>query len=381
MTITPGKYAFLLLLFFMKKADGQNLLANGSFEDLNTCTEFHANCSPAAWFTVMPANASHLPAKVGNRSLTFYFDNLYTPVIRAFPYTKLLCPVKAGNEYKLKLWLNSGKYPFTHLDILFTYKDPARIKTRYGSFESTFQFDESNIIQRDKDGWILLSKQFTPKEEYRFILIGNLSNNTEYAELKKRTSESSGDIIYRIDDISLTATDSTLDSCPRYNEIVKQLYGETRRHTAYMYLDEEKAPVIKERSLSYNTPVTDTPTLKSDTLVLPGVLFKTNKSEIDTAYRALLDNVIEKIKEKKVSSMNINGYTDNTGTDEFNKTLSVKRAEAVGNYLADHLPQIKEKIIENGYGSEHPVAPNNSTANKTKNRRVEIILHYLYLSQ
>ena len=376
MKVSLVSYAIVLFVLFMKRANSQNLVANGGFEDQNTCYEFKATCSPAAWFVVMPINTLNLPPREGKRALLFFFGNLYTPLVRTFPYTKLLCPIKAGNEYTMQLWINTGKYEFTHLDVLFTYGDPSRINNFDGSIESTFQFDNSNIIQKEKSGWMLISKRFTPQGDYNFLLLGNLSKNTEYAKLKKNMPESSGNIIYQVDEINLAANDSSLNKCPLYEENIKQLYAETRRHSNFVYLDERRAPLVRVRTHSLDTPEKKMLVVKSDTLIIPGVLFKTNSSVIDTRYRTLLDEVIVKIKDKNIRAINIDGHTDNTGTVEFNKELSLKRATAVGEYLTNRLSKLKAIITENGYGDTRPVTPNNNEVNKAKNRRVEIILSY-----
>ena len=375
----PPTYAIVLLaslVFFMKRADAQNLLANGGFEDINTCYEYNATCSPAAWFVVTPTKILNRPSREGKRALAFCFDNFYTPSERIFPYTKLLCPLKAGNKYILRLWINTGKYEFSHLDVLCTSGDPSRINNINGRFEPTFQFDNSNIVQKENSGWMLLNKQFVPDQDYNFLLLGNLLNNTVYAKPKKNTAENSGNIIYQVDEINLTANDSSLNKCPRYEETVKQLYAETRRHSAYFYLDEKRAPLVKERTRSPDTSGKHVPLLKSDTLVIPGVLFETNSSVIDTGYQVLLEDLILKIKDKDIRTISINGHTDNTGTVELNKKLSLKRATAVGEYLTNRLSKLKPIITENGYGDTRPVAPNNIEVNKAQNRRVEIILNY-----
>jgi outer membrane protein OmpA-like peptidoglycan-associated protein len=312
---------------------------------------------------------SNRSPKAGERALAFCFDNLYTPVAKTFPYTKTLCTLKTGNEYTLRLWINTGNQAFSHLDVLLTPGDPSRTNNTNSNFEPTFQFDNSNIVQKENSGWLLLSKQFTPREDYNFLLFGNFLNNAEYAKLKNNKTESSGNIMYQVDEIELKATDSSLNNCPRYEETLRQLYAETRRHTKYVYLDEKRALAVREKPHA--------PVLRSDTLVIPGVLFQTNSSSIDTGYQALLNAIIIKIKDKDLRAITINGHTDNSGTVDYNKTLSLKRAAAVGAYLIDHLPKLKAITTENGYGDTCPVASNNNEANKAKNRRVEIIVGYL----
>jgi outer membrane protein OmpA-like peptidoglycan-associated protein len=374
MKISSTGYLFFLfacLTLFIKSADAQNLLANGGFEELNTCTEMNAKCSPAAWFIVAPGEWG-MPPKEGTHALWFCFDNLNNPLQKTFPYTKLLCPLKAGNAYTLRLWINTEKHKFSHFDVLFTAKDPSRPNPTNYIIEPTFQFDNSNIVEKGSNGWMLLSKQFTPAEDYIFLLLGNLLTNTEYSRSKNSKSERGGNIIYHIDDISLTAKDSTLNKCLRYDENIKQLYAEHRRHTSYVFLDEKRAPLVREKRRSL-----DMPFFISDTLVIPGVLFATNSSKIDTACQALLNDFIVKIKDRNIRSLYVNGHTDNTGTAEINKKLSLQRAMAVGEYLSSRLSMLKPIITQNGYGDMQPVAANDTEANKARNRRVEIILDYM----
>jgi OmpA-OmpF porin, OOP family len=67
------------------------------------------------------------------------------------------------------------------------------------------------------------------------------------------------------------------------------------------------------------------------------------------------------------------GHTDNKGSDDVNVPLSQKRAEAVQAYLLRK--GLKQNQIEaKGYGSQKPIAENNTEAGRSKNRRVEIVL-------
>ena len=69
----------------------------------------------------------------------------------------------------------------------------------------------------------------------------------------------------------------------------------------------------------------------------------------------------------------IEGYTDNTGIDASNQTLSEHRADAVKVALMD-TGIASDRIITRGYGREFPVARNNNSSNRQQNRRVEIVL-------
>jgi len=67
------------------------------------------------------------------------------------------------------------------------------------------------------------------------------------------------------------------------------------------------------------------------------------------------------------------GHTDFVGNDEYNQTLSEQRTASVRAYLVSQ--GIAESHISSaGYEESRPVADNNTTVGKAKNRRVEMIL-------
>jgi outer membrane protein OmpA-like peptidoglycan-associated protein len=69
----------------------------------------------------------------------------------------------------------------------------------------------------------------------------------------------------------------------------------------------------------------------------------------------------------------IEGHTDNVGSAQFNQNLSLKRAESVRRYLADHGVQ-SQRLTVSGLGFERPVASNESATGRQQNRRVEVII-------
>ncbi len=73
--------------------------------------------------------------------------------------------------------------------------------------------------------------------------------------------------------------------------------------------------------------------------------------------------------------LDISGFTDNTGTEKVNMVLSKQRAKSVKKFLVD-LGVDPYRINTEGLGSEDPVADNETTAGKAKNRRVEMKLNY-----
>ncbi len=109
-----------------------------------------------------------------------------------------------------------------------------------------------------------------------------------------------------------------------------------------------------------------------------GVLFATNKAELNNAVKSDLSEFAKVLKNFSDADVAIFGHTDSTGNDAINNPLSVNRASAVASYLmAQGVPSSQIKSVE-GYGSKQPVADNSTSAGRQQNRRVEI---YLYASQ
>lgn len=109
-----------------------------------------------------------------------------------------------------------------------------------------------------------------------------------------------------------------------------------------------------------------------------GILFATNKYDLTSTSKNELQKLINIMKQNTDVSIDVQGYTDNTGNDAINNPLSVKRAQSVANYLTSNGVQYAQLKNVNGYGASNPVADNSTAEGRQKNRRVEV---YLYASQ
>jgi len=101
------------------------------------------------------------------------------------------------------------------------------------------------------------------------------------------------------------------------------------------------------------------------------VSFALNSAQLSAQAKNELDKLIALLKERPEVRFVVDGHTDATGPVAFNQTLSENRALAVKAHLVSK--GIKaDRIKANGYGSTKPIASNQSTAGRLKNRRVEI---------
>lgn len=103
------------------------------------------------------------------------------------------------------------------------------------------------------------------------------------------------------------------------------------------------------------------------------VLFATGRYQLTPDAKVSLAKMAGVLLAYPGLQLEIDGYTDSTGTDEVNQTLSDKRAEAVRNFLVAQGVS-HTTITSQGFGSANPIASNDSTQGRQMNRRVDMIV-------
>jgi outer membrane protein OmpA-like peptidoglycan-associated protein len=103
------------------------------------------------------------------------------------------------------------------------------------------------------------------------------------------------------------------------------------------------------------------------------VLFATGKAELRAGATSGFDRFADALKNQPGHRITIEGHTDSVGGEESNIALSQRRADAVKNYLVRRgVPA--DSITTTGKGEAFPVAGNETSAGRQKNRRVEVII-------
>lgn len=107
-------------------------------------------------------------------------------------------------------------------------------------------------------------------------------------------------------------------------------------------------------------------------LQLPGAItFATNSASISQGFYPVLDDVVKVLNKYEKTTLVIEGHTDNTGSLEYNQTLSLNRANAVRNhFMGNGVDQ--RRLTTMGFGPTQPVADNNTVDGRQLNRRVEL---------
>ena len=105
--------------------------------------------------------------------------------------------------------------------------------------------------------------------------------------------------------------------------------------------------------------------------VIGNVYFDTDQSRIKARYTALLDEVAKVMDWNRDVTLTIQGFTDSVATGAYNQGLSVRRAEAVKEYLVRQ-GIAADRLETKAYGEDRPAASNQTPDSRALNRRVEL---------
>ncbi len=112
----------------------------------------------------------------------------------------------------------------------------------------------------------------------------------------------------------------------------------------------------------------------SQALLIQAVEFEFDSARLVGFSQALLDaSAIRLLKKHSNINVRVVGHTDATGEDAYNRTLSLKRAEAVREYMAAN-GIARSRMSVSGMGETRPIASNHTRAGREKNRRVMFIV-------
>ena len=401
----------LLILLLGQRIQGQNLVPNPSFEDINTCAEFSQPCSPSAWFFL------------SRKLTTGYFPAFFPPPVagtcRSSPPAVQqstanigkpcsYVPLKPGNLHTVNLKTLPGS---ADIELATTCPNLRDIGLW---FTTRFVFVQGDSIlqprsylslvgatTRDlKNGWFEIKKEFVPTANSNILIVGNFVR-TANADIMDQRNYPNPTIDILIDDLSVARMKGKT-ACPGYQKIKDSLYSILRRHSDNepwgfgvpispipCQPDLATIPAAAQTTSRHPPPpsnpikdplfgpeprrVTDTPKLSrrppvTDTLVIHNIQFDFDKYLVqnpDTLqrYKSLFTR-------PGIKSIEVVGFTDETGSETYNLDLSKKRANEVAHILSSKF-NIPPALIEaEGRGV--------SKAYKTKdlNRRVEIYIFH-----
>lgn len=141
--------------------------------------------------------------------------------------------------------------------------------------------------------------------------------------------------------------------------------------------DDDKDGVINIRDLCPDTPLdavidnNGCPQVSTSLLSLDlKVLFDSGQYDVKPRFYSQIKRLADFLNTHPESNVVIQGYTDNTGQEEDNITLSQNRAAAIADVLVNTFRINQSRVSAKGYGEANPVASNETAEGRAKNRRV-----------
>jgi len=139
--------------------------------------------------------------------------------------------------------------------------------------------------------------------------------------------------------------------------------------------EEDKCPDVPGVRENNGCPVVKQEVIKKVAASAKSILFATGSEKLLSSSAKPLNDILTVLKEDAALKLDIEGYTDNTGSEKANVVLSQKRAKMVYEFLTKGGIDAS-RLTSEGFGPANPVADNKTVAGRTLNRRVELKLKY-----
>lgn len=140
--------------------------------------------------------------------------------------------------------------------------------------------------------------------------------------------------------------------------------------------EEDKCPAVPGVKENNGCPVIKAEVVKKIAASAKNIFFATGSNKLLAKSFKSLSDVAAILREDAALKLDIEGHTDNTGSDKVNQPLSQKRAQAVYEYLTTKGGIDASRLSHEGFGSSKPIADNKTAKGRGLNRRVEMKLKY-----
>lgn len=259
-------------------------------------------------------------------------------------------PLQAGVRYIAECWaLRAVKSNEASNNIGILLAD-APVSTRDClPLYMTPQVNEEKLV---KGGWHRVRGVFEATGAERFVLIGNFYGDEATLHERQPSGERGG--YYFIDDVSVRVAPAGTALTPKPKPSVPP----------------PPRPVVPDHVSSTQVDIHQVEPAVGTRVRLDNVQFAFDQAELLPGYEKELDKLVDLMTDFPFLRVEIEGHTDDQGSDDYNLKLSDARAKAVVDYLLKKKVE-KERLSWKGYGEGRPLAPNDSEANRAINRRVE----------
>jgi V-type H(+)-translocating pyrophosphatase len=270
--------------------------------------------------------------------------------IKDFVFTKESVIQETSNANLLTIHLtnNNGNVKYKDLSNLeFNTKDLGlsryfTVNYSFKPFENSKHFDNVDTSNNELE---VVEAKLNSNDNF------NSSNSDNELEVMEGTLNDDGNFEYNVGEI----VDLIL-----FNGVILKV-GKNSSETYLVKLLEDEDFITPEQ-------------FKKNWITLDRTYFKTGSDELTEDSVQQLKNIVAILNAYPKAVIRLGSYTDNTGSDEDNFKLSIRRADSILNKLVA-LGANKTQLDAQGYGSDHPICPANDTPEcKAKNRRIDIRL-------
>ena len=264
--------------------------------------------------------------------------------------TELPEPLQVGVRYIAEFWVlraarsneasnNIGMYftdtPVSTRDCLPLYFTP--------------QANEDKVV---KGGWHKVRGVFDATGTEKFLLLGNFYGDEVTSHERQPDGERGA--YYFIDDVNVRIAPPGTELTPK-----------PRTSTP-----PAPRPIVPDHVSSTTVDIHQVEPAVGTRVRLDNVQFEFDKATLLPGYEKELDKLVDLMTDFPFLRVEIEGHTDDQGSDAYNLKLSDDRAKAVVDHLLKKKVD-KERLTWKGYGETKPLKPNDSEPNRAINRRVE----------
>ena len=384
--LKKNRLLIIACLFQFSIANAQtNLLLNGGFEDVNTCTEYSSECGVEGWFYLKDVKAQMLENETntnrfGSNSFGIFYNWLgytdFAPLIGAI----LPCGLQKDSRYTFKGIISAKLNPKLILKAGICVGEKFYVPKR--PFSKNMQPERIDSIKKiPNTNFFEFEYSFIATGKEKYLTFGTYVEEDTVGAKKKLIGTQTVSLV--LDNFQLIPANEKETTCPdftlnkeeiykynfRHKEMDYSLYGRGELAIVFTNEDSNSITQIKE------PPPPTLPPLKPDTLKLGDVFFDFNKAKLKPeAIKMLQAFFINNKTASSIDSMYVEGHTDSIGSDSRNLTLSFQRCESIRQWLLQNKVSTAAVIQVHPFGKSKPVTSNSTSQGRAMNRRVEMIV-------
>lgn len=259
-------------------------------------------------------------------------------------------PLQAGVRYIAECWVLRavrGNEASNNIGIAFQ-EAPISTRDRLPLYITPYVNEEKVV----KGGWHKVRGVFDATGTEKFLLIGNFYGDEATTHERMPTGERGG--YYFIDDVNVRVAPPGTPLTPKPKASTPP----------------PPRPVVPDHTSSNTVDIHQVEPAVGTRVRLDNVQFEFDKADLLPGYEKELDKLVALMTDFPYLRVEIEGHTDDQGSDDYNLRLSDARAKAVVDHLLKKDVE-KERVSWKGYGESKPLVPNDGGPNRAINRRVE----------